>query len=85
MEFVTHTKKIVCVFLQGNAAEIISRLHKERGVDTCDINRGRGRSTSNPTSKTYGEYVEVEILSMASIGPIISVLVTGLWIRSRTS
>ena len=64
MEFVTHTKKIVCVFLQANAAEIISRLHKEKGVDTCDIDRGRGRSTSNPTSKTYGAYVEVEILTV---------------------
>lgn len=65
MDFVTHTKKIICVLLQGNASEVVGRLHKEKGVDTCDIDRGRGRSTKNSTNKTYGEYVEVEVVTVS--------------------
>ncbi len=64
MDFVTHIKKIVCVFLQGNASEVIDRLHKEKGVDTCEINRGRGRSTTIHKNQTYGEYVEVEVVTV---------------------
>ena len=64
VEFVTHPKKIVCVLLQGNASEIIARLHEEKGVDSCDIHRGRGRSTALKKNQTYGEYVEVEVISV---------------------
>ena len=64
MEFVTHTKNIICVLLQGNASEIIGRLHEEKGVDTCDISRGRGRSTAIRKNQTYGAYVEVEVVTV---------------------
>ncbi len=64
MDFVTHLKKIICVLLQGHASEIIGRLHEEKGVDSCNIYRGRGRSTAIKKNQIYGEYVEVEVITV---------------------
>jgi len=55
-------KLITCFLPRGKGAEVARLLNGERGVSAADVTSGRGRALVDAVS--YGEWVEVDILSV---------------------
>lgn len=57
-------KRIVVVLPKDRAMEIAEKIHIDKKIDTCNIHRGRGRSTAVMDSVSYGNYAEVDVISV---------------------
>ncbi len=57
-------KRIVCVLPQGKALKLVHLLHEQKGVDNTNIHRGRGRSTTVAQTVSFGQYAEVEVVTL---------------------
>ena len=64
MERLHNPRRITCVLPKGKAVPLIHRLHKEKGLEAISMHRGRGRSTAVTESVSYGEYAEVEVVTL---------------------
>ena len=68
MELLKNAKRIICVLPKGKGIWLEKRLRDEMGLTAVNIHSGRGRSTSVSESISYGQYAEVEILSVVAQG-----------------
>ncbi len=64
MELMNNPKRIVCVVPETKALPLATGLHKEKQIDSANIHRGRGRSTQIRAEQTFGEYTEMEVVTV---------------------
>ena len=64
MNIVTDSKRITCAVPETKAVDLVRLLHKDKGIHSANIHRGRGRSSNIRQEQTFGKYVEVEIVTV---------------------
>ena len=64
MDLMNNPKRIVCVVPETKALPLATGLHKDKHIESANIHRGRGRSTKVRAEQTFGEYTEMEMVSV---------------------
>jgi len=61
---IKNPKRIVVILPKDHALAIVENLHTQKNINTCNIHRGRGRSTAVSDVVSYGNYAEVDVISV---------------------
>ena len=64
MELMNDPKRIVCVVPETKALPLATGLHKDKHIESANIHRGRGRSTQVRAEQTFGQYTEMEVVTV---------------------
>lgn len=64
MALMNNPKRIVCVVPETKALPLATGLHKDKHIESVNIHRSRGRSAQVLTEQTFGEYTEMEALTV---------------------
>lgn len=64
MKLINQPREIICVLPKGRAMELVRLLHEEKNIEAVNFHSGRGRSTAVTDSISYGQYAEVEVVSV---------------------
>ncbi len=62
MKIVKDSKRIVASLPKGKGLDLIRVLHEKKHIETCNIDHGRGRSTTVHDAVSYGDYAEVDVV-----------------------
>ncbi len=64
MHLFNNPKRVICVLPNGKGIPMAKRLNEEKGIQSINIHTGRGRSTAVSEAVSFGQYAEVDIISV---------------------
>lgn len=72
--------RITCILPKGRAVKLVRWLHESRGIDAANVSAGRGRGIVESIS--YGDWDEVEILTVLVDGAMAETLFEELYFEA---